>query len=113
MFNTTLSLSTIPGLASAGSLVLSVFVSLSLYTPTLWDVVTRSAWAGAGLQAGTVTGTAVTCVTLGSALLWDTFLAVVLDGLAIVRLKQKYTLLLLVHIILLFCNLNGSILNLC
>lgn len=75
---------------------------------------TRSAWAGAGLQTGTVTCAAVTCVVLGLGLLWDRHLpAYVLNALTIIRLNQKYTLLLLVHVILLFCNLNGSILTLC
>ena len=41
----------------------------------------------------------------------DTFLAIDLKALAMIRLKQKYTLLL-VHIVPLFCNLNWSILNL-
>lgn len=42
----------------------------------------------------------------------DTSLAIDLKALAIIRVKQKYTLLLLVHILLLLCNLNWTILSL-
>lgn len=42
----------------------------------------------------------------------NTFLAINLKAITIIRLKKKYTVVLLVHIVLLFCDLNWSILNL-
>lgn len=77
-----------------------------------WVLAVCFVWAAARLPASTKTCTAVTCVTISSQALWTvTFLPIDLKALSIIILKQKYTLLL-VHVVVLFCNLNFSILNL-